>query len=279
VPPHAESFADEYSVAQASSRWWVIAPLLAAFVLLFALLSPIYYLNRWDFRRHTKRNPFYTSKLVRLQARYPLLYELAMLAQNFPIPHRVYRALPHFSGDVLQVGCGTGLLNRHLRGRSDICFTNMDSNANALRLGVRLRRYSRVVHAHIDKRTPLQDRSFDAILFARSFHHVRSHKKALRECSRLLRDGGVVIIFDPVVLGGENEDDRSGYVANSSIDGLIWRFTRDTLAKHLRDCLPPTLFVSCVRSVRQLHVTNYNLFVPQTDVIAILKKEESSPCT
>ena len=103
--------------------------------MLFALLSPIYYLNRWDFNRKKKRNPFYASALVRLQNRYPLLYDLAMLAQNFPAWHRVYDLLPMFSGDVLQVGCGTGLLNKHLRRRADVRFTNMDANANALRVG------------------------------------------------------------------------------------------------------------------------------------------------
>lgn len=64
------------------------------FIILFLLLSPIYYLNKWDFKRRKKRKPFYTSKLVRLQERYPILYELAMYVQNFPIPHNVYKVLP-----------------------------------------------------------------------------------------------------------------------------------------------------------------------------------------
>jgi len=249
----------------------------ASFVALFVLLSPVYYLNRWDFKRNTKRNPFYTSKLVRLQERYPPLYDLAQWVQNFPVAHRVYKVLPDFSGDVLQVGCGTGLLNQYMRGRSDIRFTNLDPNPNALYFGVKLKRYSTCVNAYIDKPTPLQDQSFDVILFARSFHHVRNHKKAFKECSRLLRDGGVIIIVDPVVLEANNEN-STGYMANSSIDGVIWRFTKHTFIKHLESCLPETLSILSVNYIRQAHITNYNLFVPQTDAIAVLKKEERLPC-
>jgi SAM-dependent methyltransferase len=237
------------------------------------MLSPVYYLNRWDFNRKRKRNPFYTSLLVRLQNRYPLFYELAMLAVNFPARHRVYQVLPNFSGDVLQVGCGTGLLNKHIGQRPGVRFTNMDANVNALRAGIGLGRYSTYVHASIDKRTPLPDRSFDVVLFARSFHHVRNHRRAFAECVRLLRDGGTVIIADPVMLNEHGRDSRStGYMANSSIDGVIWRFTQASFTRHVRECMPPELVIRSVNCVRQLHVSNYNLFVPQTDMVAVLVK-------
>ncbi|WP_114382062.1 class I SAM-dependent methyltransferase [Paenibacillus prosopidis] len=246
-----------------------------AFVLLFVLLSPVYYLNKWDFKRRTRRNPFYTSKLVQLQGRYPLLYELAMYVQNFPIPRNVYKALPPLKGDVLQVGCGTGLLNKYARKNNHIRWINMDPNLNALRLGVKLGRYDSYIHAFIDKPTKLNDMCCDMIVFARSFHHIRNHKKALRECSRLLRYGGTIIIADPVVLeekiGGST---GKGYMANSSIDGVIWRFTRETFVNHLKECLPYDLEIHSVTDTRQLHVTNYNLFVPQTDLIVVLNKKE-----
>jgi hypothetical protein len=78
---------------------------------------------------------------------------------------------------------------------------------------------------------------------------------------------------DPVMLH-ENRGGSmvTGYMANSSIDGVIWRFTRDTLLRHLKQCVPPAFAVSSVNCVRQLHVTNYNLFVPQTDIVAVLVK-------
>ena len=244
-----------------------------AFVFFFALLSPLYYLNWWDFKRRKKRNPFCTSKLVLLLERYPILYELAMFVQNFPVPHHVYKVLPEISGDVLQVGCGTGLLNKFQRGRRDIRFTNMDPNVHALRVGRKLKRFDTCIQGFIDKETALQAESFDVILFARSFHHVRNHRKAFQECTRLLRKGGVVVIADPVILNAPaNEGMTSGYMANSSIDGVIWRFTRESFVKHIQDCIPLSLVLSSVTCSRQVHITNFNLFVPQTDAVAVLEK-------
>lgn len=252
---------------------WRIALVKASFIALFLLLSPLYYLNRWDFLRHKKRNPFYTSKLVRLQERFPLLYEAAMLVQNFPAWHHVYDVLPDLAGNVLQVGCGTGLLNKHFQHRPDIRLVNMDVNLNALRVGRRLGRYRDYVQGAIDKTTPLPAGTFDVVLFARSFHHVRNHKRAFVECARLLRAGGTVIIVDPVMLAEPTNAARhGGYMANSSIDGVIWRFTRESFLEHVRASLPPTLSIRAVQCVRQPHVTNYNLFVPQTDVVAVLMR-------
>ncbi|MDY8023280.1 class I SAM-dependent methyltransferase [Paenibacillus polymyxa] len=248
-----------------------------AFVVFFTLLSPVYYLNKWDFKRNTRRNPFYTSKLVQLQSRYPIFYELAMYVQNFPVPHLVYKALPKLAGDVLQVGCGTGLLNKYMCKNKDIRWINMDPNLNSLRLGSRLGRFSTYVHASIDKRTSLYQNSCDTILFARSFHHIRNHKKAFVECVRLLREEGRIIIADPVVLEEkEKHSTQKGYMANSSIDGVIWRFSQESFVRHLQMCLPPELEIESITDIRQPHVTNYNLFVPQTDIIAVLKKRRNS---
>jgi hypothetical protein len=61
-------------------------------------------------------------------------------------------------------------------------------------------------------------------------------------------------------------------MANSSIDGVIWRFTLQTFSKHLEACLPAAFRIRSVNCVRQLHVTNYNLFVPQTDIVAVVVK-------
>jgi SAM-dependent methyltransferase len=254
---------------------WVTFLLQTAFALLFALLSPIYYLNKWDFKRGTKRNPFYTSRLVRLLERYPILYEVAMLAQNFPVPHHVYKVLPKLSGDVLQVGCGTGLLNKFMRRKTDIQFTNLDPNSHALELGMKLKRFSTCVQGAIDKGTSLPAESFDVVLFARSFHHVRHHRKAFAECARLLRPGGAIIVADPVILENRAEGLMEGYMANSSIDGVIWRFTRESFVRHVLDVLPPQLTLSSVTCVRQRHVTNYNLFVPQTDLVATIEKRRA----
>jgi SAM-dependent methyltransferase len=253
----------------------MIALVKLSFAILFLTLSPVYYLNRLDYIRRKRRNPFYTSRLVRLKERSALVYEIATYIENFPAWYRVYDVLPPVSGKVLQVGCGTGLLNRFLRTRARVHLTNLDTNLNALKAGVRLRRYSAFVHASIDKRTPFQDQTFDAVVFARCFHHVRDHRRALAECARVVRDGGEVIILDPVMLDDPAGKERAtGYMGNSSIDGVIWRFTPETFVAHLTRCLPPTLRFRSVTCDRQLHVSNYNLCVPQTDLVAVLVKGE-----
>lgn len=259
------------------SRNMAIFCVKGAFAVFFAILSPVYYVNKWDFKRNKKRNPFYTSKLVRLQERYPLLYELAMFVQNFPIPRNVYKILPSLTGDVLQVGCGTGLLNKFLKKQTDIRWINMDPNLNSLKLGQRLGRYDAYVQAYIDKPTPLPDQCCNTILFARSFHHIRNHKKAFKECSRLLRDEGSIIIADPVVLESmHSQSEEKGYMANSSIDGVIWRFTKRSFIAHIQKCLSEELTIESVTDTRQIHITNYNLFVPQTDIVVVLRKREAT---
>ena len=77
-PPHCDCF-DPPGPRLEPPRWH-LALTYASFVVLFALLSPIYYLNRWDFKRKKKSNPFYASVRA-LEERYPLLYEMAMLVQ------------------------------------------------------------------------------------------------------------------------------------------------------------------------------------------------------
>ncbi|WP_179132305.1 class I SAM-dependent methyltransferase [Paenibacillus sp. RU5A] len=200
-----------------------------------------------------------------------------MFVQNFPIPRNVYKILPSLTGDVLQVGCGTGLLNKFLKKQTDIRWINMDPNLNSLKLGQRLGRYDAYVQAYIDKPTPLPDQCCNTILFARSFHHIRNHKKAFKECSRLLRDEGSIIIADPVVLESmHSQSEEKGYMANSSIDGVIWRFTKRSFIAHIQKCLPEELTIESVTDTRQIHITNYNLFVPQTDIVVVLRKREAT---
>jgi SAM-dependent methyltransferase len=252
---------------------WHVALLYVSFILLFLIASPVYYLNRWDLLRHIRRNPFYTSALMRLETRFPLLYDAANYVDTFPLWHHIYDVLPSFSGDVLQVGCGTGVLNKLMRHRSDIRFTNLDTNIRALRTGRFLKRYSSYLHGSIEHCPALPDASFDVIIFGRCFHHIRNHRKTFAECARLLRDGGRVIITDPIMLC-ETPQSAGGtaYMANSSIDGVIWRFTLDAFVKHLSKSLPGALAIYSVDCVRQAHITNYNPLVPHTDVVAVLTK-------
>jgi SAM-dependent methyltransferase len=245
------------------------------YIIFFSLLYPAYYFwNKRDFQKQTKKNPFYVSRLVRLIEKHPFLYELSMLVLNFPRPTGVYRFLPQLEGKVLQVGCGTGLLNKYAKQRHAAEFVNLDINERYLQYGARKGRLRNYVHSGIYE-TTLQSQSFDRILFARSFHHIRYHKKAFKECSRLLKEGGQIWILDPVILEerGSGKQMTSGYMANSSIDGVIWRFTKHSLIQHIMKTLPDDLKLVSIMDERQLHLTNYNLKYPQTDILAVISKQ------
>ncbi|MEI7024454.1 class I SAM-dependent methyltransferase [Paenibacillus sp. y28] len=248
--------------------------LQSMYVVYFVVLYPFYYVwNKRDFMKNTKKNPFYVSKLVRLIERNPWLYELSMFVLNFPRPTSVYDFFPPLQGDVLQVGCGTGLLNKHKRNETAASILNLDINERYLEYGIKKGRYENVLHSGIYE-VPLPDQSLDIIIFARCFHHIRHHKKAFAECCRLLKDGGQIWIADPVILEeqGSGKTMQDGYMANSSIDGVIWRFTKASFLSHIMKSLPPGLKLVSVTDHRQLHLTNYNLKYPQTDILAVIVK-------
>ncbi len=249
-----------------------------SYVIFFILLSPIYYLNKKDFKKSTKNNPFYISKLVKLQLKYPILYELAMYVQNFPKPTSVYSILPELSGRVLQVGCGTGLLNKYCEKNSskykDVKFVNMDLNLNSLLFGKKRNRFDDYVHADICN-VPLEDESFDTIIFARCFHHIKYQKKMFKECTRLLKINGKIIILDIALINDGkkiNDFSKGAYMANSSIDGIIWRFDKKAFVQMLNKSKTSQLEIQSVEEIRQVNITNYNFKYPQTDIIAVLEK-------
>lgn len=250
-----------------------------ASIVFFVGLSPIYYLNRYDLLRLKKKmkNPFYTSKFVRFMYRHPIIYEIELLLQNFPKPSRVFDVLPEMSGEVLQVGCGPGLLNKYYRNNTSIHFTNLDVNLPSLKLGKRMGRFDSYVHADICK-APFPDETFDVVLFARCFHHIRRTRKALEESLRVLKPGGIVIVADPVSIQKTSADEKmtGAYMINSSIDGVVWKFTLESLKEHILQNMPKGLVLESVIEKRLIHMTNYNFKYPNTDAVIILRKVEDN---
>jgi SAM-dependent methyltransferase len=249
--------------------------LYVSFVLWFVLLSPIYIVNRLHFWRCKRLHPLGSSWLVETLARWPLLYEVSMLALNFPLYDKVYAALPRPVGRVLQVGSGTGLYNRFLRDQRNLTIENVEPNARAIELGRKWKRFDCAVCGSITERLPFEDGRFDQILFARSFHHIHRIRKALKECLRLLAPGGRIVIFDPVLLESDGRAAQA-WVGNSSIDGLIWRYTAASLVRLLETHLPPELVVTRLETYRQPHLTNFNLVVAQTDAVVTIERKKPS---
>lgn len=232
-------------------------------------LFPILFFNQLNYKANIKRNLLYKSFIVKILEKHPLLYEVSIFIWNFPMFDKIYSVLPDFFGKVLQVGCGTGLLNTYYKNRNDVDFVNLDINMAFLKYGYRKRRLKSYLCANIYS-VPLEDKSFDAIIFARCFHHIRNHKSALSECLRLLKDNGKIIIIDPVSL---SELNNQSYLTNTHIDGVVWRFNKNTLEKHIRKIAPSKLRVKSLEYFRQKHITNYNSKYPHTDEVIVLEKE------
>lgn len=243
-------------------------------MLFFILFSPLLLLNALDYKINLRKKPFYKSKIVALMEDSAFIFNAVTFFLHFPLCSKVYHILPDLSGKVLHVGCGTGLLNRYCRKRksNNTKMFNLDTNINLLRHGLKKKIFQSYICASICN-TPLEDEFFDIIVFARSFHHIRNHKKAFRECARLLKKNGVIIIIEPVSL---SVDEKSGsYMTNTYIDGIVWRFSKTSFKEHLKANLAPDLTLRTVKYVRQKHITNYNLIYPHTDGLAIIEKSSN----
>lgn len=101
----------------------------------------------------------------------------------------IARAIPPGS-KVLDVGCGNGFIAHHLSamlGSRAVGIDLTDSTAAP----IDFRRYD---GAHF----PVADKSFDAVLFCYVLHHAQDVSVVLHEMRRVLRDGGLAVIYEDI---------------------------------------------------------------------------------
>ena len=108
----------------------------------------------------------------------------------------VFRALSDCSMPyVLDIGCGTGFNVEILRASGYSYVVGLDMSAEALSL-CRSRNLPYLVCGD-GTRLPLCHESFDVIMALDLIEHLNDDVQALRECSRLLKPNGSLIIFVP----------------------------------------------------------------------------------
>lgn len=97
---------------------------------------------------------------------------------------------------LLDVGCGTGELERRLLARWPMLrITGVDVSANMLRQAADKQTSTALVAAVAD-RLPLAGDSVDVAICANAFHYFRQPAEALAEMRRVLRPGGRLVLVD-----------------------------------------------------------------------------------
>ncbi|HEV8368029.1 MAG TPA: class I SAM-dependent methyltransferase [Pyrinomonadaceae bacterium] len=89
---------------------------------------------------------------------------------------------------VLDVGCGNGFISHHLRSLLGSTVVGLDVGPGTT---------ARINYLPYDGRHfPVRDRSFDAVLLCYVLHHAQDARLVLDEVRRVLRDGGLVIVYE-----------------------------------------------------------------------------------
>jgi SAM-dependent methyltransferase len=98
-------------------------------------------------------------------------------------------------GTILDLGCGTGRFSESLANRFGACVVGVDPSEKMLVQARRKPRGSVVYYQRgAAEAIPLVNRSVDMIFMSMSFHHFRDPEAAARECRRVLRVDGTIVV-------------------------------------------------------------------------------------
>jgi ubiquinone/menaquinone biosynthesis C-methylase UbiE len=100
--------------------------------------------------------------------------------------------------DVLEVGCGAGMLANYLAEKYQMKVTGTDVDAEQIELAKEYHRGSNRLNFLPADATdlPIKDSEFDLVLSFMVMHHISNWKKAFEEIDRVLKPEGIFIIKD-----------------------------------------------------------------------------------
>jgi SAM-dependent methyltransferase len=118
---------------------------------------------------------------------------------------------------ILDVGCGTGLLLRQLAHRLPRAaeLTGVDAAQGMIEAAESADRRLRYLQSSAE-RLPFEDASFDLVISTTSFDHWTDQAAGLAECHRVLAPGGRLVLADlfslallPTLIGGRSDRART----------------------------------------------------------------------
>ena len=101
-------------------------------------------------------------------------------------------------GKILDYGCGAGYFSKFLSNNLEINTTGVDMSIGLTKYASSKRDGAAYVAADCH-RLPFENETFDSIVAVGILHHL-DLEKAIFECKRLLKKGGVFIAFEPNLL-------------------------------------------------------------------------------
>ncbi len=149
--------------------------------------------------------------------------------------------------DVLEVGCGTGLLLRRIAGFS------RSARGVDLSPGMLEKARARGLDVTLGSATdlPFPDASFDVACAFKVLPHVREMERAVAEMARVVRPGGTIVaeLYNPVSLRGlvKRLLPAGAISARTNEDAVYTRFVSPWGAERL---LPPGVRIRASRGVR-----------------------------
>ena len=171
------------------------------------------------------------SLLARLNYTCVYAYEVLDLLVHFPdLGLRRFSKVTIDAGPglILELGCGTGRSSRMFAGKA-VRVVNADINKAFVAYGSRKKRLANpVVSSAYD--LGFRSSTFDAVIVPDAFHHILDHERLFAECSRVLRPGGSLTIFDIVL-----EKKAPNKIINHFVDGVIWSLNVEGFSKKINN--------------------------------------------
>jgi SAM-dependent methyltransferase len=122
-----------------------------------------------------------------MRRRFKRMRRRRKVGRAYDMALEIARVLPPHA-DVLDVGCGNGFIAHHLTGLLGKQVVGIDVGDST---------DARIKYLPYDGRHfPVRDQSFDAVLLCYVLHHAQDARLVLNEVSRVLREGGLAIIYE-----------------------------------------------------------------------------------